>query len=69
MLTVVSKSKSNPSITALPKGRGTEELAAQGPKYDQISSALLAASADEEKPLSGVVAPPRESRIVLPYVF
>jgi len=63
--TVDSKSKSNPSITEFPKGRGAEEEV-EGPKIAQILFAAVTAAADELKPPSVYVDPPTESRIVLP---
>ena len=64
--TVLSKSKSNPSMTALPNGRGAVFPATLGPKIDQILVAAAVAAAEEEKPPSVYVAPPIERRIVLP---
>lgn len=49
--TVVSKSKSKPSITAEPKGRGTE-APVLGPKMDQRFVAAVTAAAEVEKPPS-----------------
>jgi hypothetical protein len=63
--TVDSKSKSNPSMTELPNGRGTEDEV-EGPKIDQILFAAVTAASEEEKPPSVYVDPPMESRIVLP---
>ena len=61
-----SKSKSKPSITALPKGRGAVLPEVLGPKIDQMFVAAAAAAAEEGKPPSVYVAPPIERRIVLP---
>ena len=61
-----SKSKSKPSITEVPKGRGTEDDELEGPKIAHILFAAVTASSDELKPPSLYVDPPTESRIVLP---
>jgi hypothetical protein len=61
-----SKSKSKPSITELPKGRGAALPACLGPKMDQMLLAAATAAASELKPPSEYVAPPTESRIVFP---
>jgi hypothetical protein len=50
--TVDSKSKSKPSITALPNGRGAVLPATLGPKMAQILFAAAVAAAVEEKPPS-----------------
>lgn len=65
METVDSKSKSNPSITALPNGRGTV-VSVRGPKIFQMFVAAVTAAAEVEKPPSVYVAPPTERRMVLP---
>ena len=64
--TVDSKSKSKPSTTLVPNGRGDDELDEEGPKIDQMLLAAVTAAEDELKPPSVYVAPPMESRIVLP---
>jgi hypothetical protein len=64
--TVLSKSKSKPSITALPNGRGELLPATLGPKMDQMFVAAAVAAAVEENPPSVYVAPPIERRMVLP---
>ena len=68
---VASKSKSKPSITERPNGRFTTLLAEEdgggGPNMAHSVSAQEIASAEEEKPPSVYVAPPRESRIVFPW--
>lgn len=63
--TVASKSKSNPSTTASPKGRRAE-LLESGPKVSQINWAPAVAASVEVNPPSEYVAPPIERRIVLP---
>lgn len=67
-VTVLSKSKSKPSTTEVPKGRGELEPDWTGPKMDHILVAAVTAAAEEEKPPSVYVAPPKDSRIVFPYV-
>ena len=64
--TVDSKSKSKPSITELPKGRGEDEPETGGPKMDQRLLAAVTAAAEEEKPPSLYVEPPTDRRIVFP---
>ncbi len=64
--TLVSKSKSKPSMTEFPNGRGDEPVL--GPKIDQMLLAAAIAAADDEKPPSVYVAPPIERRMVFPYV-
>jgi hypothetical protein len=49
--TLDSKSKSKPSMTDEPKGRGDEEEV-RGPKIDQMLFAAVTAAAEEEKPPS-----------------
>jgi hypothetical protein len=66
LLTVVSKSKSKPSMTDVPKGRGTSLPDTCGPKIDHKLFAAATASAEVENPLSVYVDPPIESRIVVP---
>jgi hypothetical protein len=66
--TVDSKSKSNPSTTEVPKGRGIDVFEVAGPKIDQMLSAAEIASAEVLKPPSEYVDPPTERRIVFPYV-
>lgn len=68
LLTVDSKSKSKPSTADVPNGRGAVELAEYGPKMAQMFVATAVAAAAVLKPPSVYVAPPIESRIVLPYV-
>jgi hypothetical protein len=63
--TVDSKSKSKPSMTVCPNGRG-EELPVSGPKILQRLVAAVTAAADDEKPPSVYVEPPTERRIVFP---
>ena len=63
--TVLSKSKSKPSMTAVPKGRGTVDPDCTGPNMAQSNSAAAVASAAEAKPPSVYVAPPTERRMVL----
>lgn len=65
LLTLLSKSKSKPSTTALPKGRGAP-LLVLGPNIEKMLSAAAVAAADDAKPPSEYVAPPMESRIVFP---
>lgn len=65
--TVLSKSKSKPSITADPKGRISPEVS--GPNHDQRLFAAVVAACVDVKPPSVYVAPPTDSIIVLPYVF
>jgi hypothetical protein len=48
--TVVSKSKSNPSTTAVPNGRTADDE--YGPNQLQILFAAVTAAAEEEKPPS-----------------
>lgn len=50
--TVDSKSKSNPSTTALPNGRGAEELEEYGPKSAQMLFAAVTAAEEVLKPPS-----------------
>lgn len=50
--TVDSKSKSNPSITAVPKGRGTVEPEVLGPKIAQMLFAAVTAAEELLKPPS-----------------
>jgi hypothetical protein len=52
LLTVDSKSKSKPSITEPPKGRGTELPETSGPKMDHRLFAAATASAEVENPPS-----------------
>jgi hypothetical protein len=49
--TLDSKSKSKPSMTDEPKGRGDEEEV-RGPKMDHMLFAAVTAAAEEEKPPS-----------------
>ena len=62
---VLSKSRSKPSMLALPNGRKAAESACAGPKVAHIFSAAAIAASAEEKPPSVYVAPPIESRIFL----
>jgi len=50
--TVVSKSKSKPSITEVPKGRRAVEEVWMGPNMAQISWAAVVAAEGEVKPPS-----------------
>lgn len=50
--TVDSKSKSNPSTTEVPKGRGMEESEPAGPKIDQMLFAAVTAAEELLKPPS-----------------
>jgi len=50
--TVDSKSKSNPSTTDCPKGRGMEESDPAGPKIDQMLFAADTAAEELVKPPS-----------------
>jgi hypothetical protein len=50
--TVDSKSKSNPSITAVPKGRGTVEPEVLRPKIAQMLFAAVTAAEELLKPPS-----------------
>src|SRR5882757_5469693 len=66
--TVDSKSKSNPSTTEVPKGRGTEESELGGPKMAQMLFAAVTASDELLNPPSEYVDPPMERRMAFPYV-
>lgn len=50
--TVVSKSKSKPSITEVPKGRRAVEPDCTGPNMDHTNSAAVVAAAEEVNPPS-----------------
>ena len=66
--TGASKSKSKPSITESPNGRGEVPPGVLGPKIDQILFAAETAAPVEPNPPSVYVAPPIERTMVFPYV-